>query len=52
VHLGRRLGLRGELEDNLDAVDAMSLEGLPDDAVGGMSVTVPREVALPRPAST
>ena len=32
VHLGRRLGLRRELEDDLDAVDPVCLDGLPDEA--------------------
>ena len=52
VHLGRRLGVGRELEHDLDTVDHVRLDRLLMICVGGISVTVPREMTLPRPAST
>ena len=52
VHLGRRLGLGRELEDDLDAVDGVLLDRLTMLSVGAISPVVPRAMPLPSPAST
>ena len=50
VHLGRRLGVGRQLEDERHPVDRHLLARLVITSVGGIRVTVPVETVTPRPA--